>query len=52
MSYLNWLDTLRVIRHEYLYGLDIVEESLEDAEDAYKASKFIDKIAIILKSGF
>ena len=51
INYVNWLDTLRVIRHESLYGLDIVEESLEDAEDAHnKASKFIDKIANILKS--
>lgn len=50
MSYVNWLDTLRVIRHESLYGLEIVEESLEDAEDAYeKASKFIDKVARILE---
>lgn len=49
INYVNWLDTLRVIRHESLYGLEIVEESLEDAEDAYeKASKFIDKVARIL----
>ena len=52
INYVNWLDTLRVIRHESLYGLEIVEESLEDAEDAYeKASKFIDKVARILDKG-
>ena len=51
MSYINWLDTLRVVRHESLYGLDIVDESLGDAEDSYnKASKFIDRVAHILKS--
>ena len=50
MSYVNWLDTLRTIRHESLYGLEIVEETSEDAEDALdKASKFIEKIASILK---
>ena len=50
MSYVNWLDTLRTIRHESLYGLEIVEENSEDAEDALdKASKFIDKVAGILK---
>ncbi len=49
ISHVNWLDTLRVIRHESLYGLDIVDESLEDAEDSYdKASRFIDRILHIL----
>jgi len=48
MSYVNWLDT-RVIRHESLYGLEIVEESPEDAQDAYeKAFKFIDRVVWIL----
>ena len=50
MSYVNWLDTLRTIRHESLYGLEIVEETSEDAEDALeKASRFIEKITSILE---
>ena len=49
-SYVNWLDTLRTIRHESLYGLEIAEETSEEAEDALeKASRFIEKIASIVK---
>lgn len=49
ISFVNWLDTLRVVRHESLYGLDIVDESSSEAEDSYdKASRFIEKIDEIL----
>jgi len=49
ISFVNWLDTLRVVRHESLYGLDIVDESPHEAEDSYdKASRFIEKIDNIL----
>lgn len=50
MNFINWLDTLRVERHETLYGLDIIDVTKEEAEDSYKkAVRFIDKIADILE---
>ncbi len=49
MNFVNWLDDLRVVIHESLYGLDIVEDSSCEAEDSYdKASRFIEKIAKVL----
>ena len=50
MNYINWLDSLRVDRHESLYGLEPDESTRDEAEDAYaKAQKFIDKINEIIK---
>lgn len=50
MNYVTWLDTLRVDRHASLYGLDIMEVTLEEADDAYlKASNFVKKITDILE---
>lgn len=50
VNFVAWLDTLRVDRHETLYGLDIKEVSREEAEDSYsKALKFVDIIEEILK---
>ena len=49
-NYINWLDSLRVDRHESLYGLEKMDVTQEDANDSYqKASKFIQKIEEILK---
>lgn len=50
ISFINWLDTLRVERHETLYGLDLIDVTKEEGEDSYKkAVRFIDKIADILE---
>lgn len=50
ISFINWLDTLRVERHETLYGLDLIDVTKDEAEDSYKkAARFIDKIADILE---
>jgi uncharacterized protein (UPF0332 family) len=49
INYVNWLDTLRVDRHETLYGLDIIDVSKDEAEDALsKGLKFVEKINEIL----
>jgi uncharacterized protein (UPF0332 family) len=49
MNFVNWLDDLRVVRHESLYGLEIMEDSSYEAEDSYdKASQFIEKIVQVL----
>jgi uncharacterized protein (UPF0332 family) len=49
INYVNWLDTLRVERHESLYGLEILHVTKEEAEDSLsKASRFVDKISEIL----
>jgi len=49
-NYINWLDNLRVDRHESLYGLERTKVTLQEAEDSYfKAQKFITKIEDILK---
>ena len=51
ITFVNWLNTLRVARHESLYGLDMIDVSKVDAEDSYdKASRFVDKILHILES--
>lgn len=50
INYVNWLDFLRVERHETLYGLDIIDVSKDEAEDALsKGLKFIEKINGILE---
>ena len=50
INFINWLDTLRVERHETLYGLDLIDVTKDEAEDSYKkAVRFIDKIANILE---
>jgi uncharacterized protein (UPF0332 family) len=50
ISYVNWLDSLRVERHESLYGLDVIDFSKDEAEDALgKAMKFVKKISDIIK---
>ena len=50
ISYVNWLDTLRVERHVSLYGLDVIDVSKDEAEDALgKAMKFVKKVTSILK---
>jgi uncharacterized protein (UPF0332 family) len=52
INFVNWLDDLRVVRHESLYGLDIVEDSSCEAEDSYdKASRFIEKVDMLLDTG-
>ncbi len=49
INYVNWLDSLRVERHETLYGLDIIDVSKEETEDALsKGLKFVEKIIDIL----
>ncbi|UCG68297.1 MAG: HEPN domain-containing protein [Thermoplasmata archaeon] len=49
INYVNWLDSLRVERHETLYGLDIIDVSKEEAEDALsKGLKFVEKVTEIL----
>jgi uncharacterized protein (UPF0332 family) len=51
MNFINWLDTLRAVRHESLYGLDVTEVTREEAEDAHrKALGFVDRIGEILKA--
>ena len=51
INYVNWLDSLRVERHETLYGLDIIDVSKEEAEDALsKGLKFVEKIIAILEN--
>lgn len=51
ITFVNWLNTLRVVRHESLYGLDMIDVPKEDAEDSYdKASRFVEKISQILKT--
>ncbi len=50
-NFVNWLDTLRVDRHESLYGLEILDITREEAEDSYnKAMKFVDEIENILNN--
>ncbi len=52
INYVNWLDSLRVERHETLYGLDIIDVLKEEAEDALsKGLKFVEKIINILEKG-
>ena len=49
INYVNWLDSLRVERHETLYGLDIIDVTKDEAEDALsKGLKFVEKIDGIL----
>jgi uncharacterized protein (UPF0332 family) len=49
VSYVNWLDSLRIERHESLYGLDVIEVSKDEAEDALgKAMKFVKKVADLI----
>jgi len=49
INYVNWLDALRVERHETLYGLESIHVSKEEAEDSLsKASRFVEKISEIL----
>ena len=50
INYVNWLDSLRVERHETLYGLDIIDVLKEEAEYALsKGLKFVEKIINILE---
>ncbi|MEE8167527.1 MAG: HEPN domain-containing protein [Candidatus Hydrothermarchaeales archaeon] len=47
-SYVHWLDTYRVARHEALYGLEKADYSDTDASDALmKAKKFLKAFAKI-----
>jgi uncharacterized protein (UPF0332 family) len=49
VSYVNWLDSLRIERHESLYGLDVIDVSKDEAEDALgKAMKFVKKVADLI----
>ncbi len=49
INYVNWLDSLRIERHESLYGLDLIDVSKEEAEDALsKGLKFVEKVTEIL----
>lgn len=49
INYVNWLDSLRVERHETLYGLDLIDVSKEEAEDALsKGLKFVEKVTELL----
>jgi uncharacterized protein (UPF0332 family) len=49
ISYVNWLDSLRVERHVSLYGLDVIDVTKDEAEDALgKAMKFVKKVSDIL----
>lgn len=49
INYVNWLNSLRVERHETLYGLDIIDVTKDEAEDALsKGLKFVEKINGIL----
>ncbi len=48
-NYINWLDTLRVERHVSLYGLDLIDVTKEEAEEALsKGLKFVKKITEVL----
>ncbi len=45
VDHLSWLDTLRVDRHEALYGLEVREVIREEAEESLrKALEFVKKI--------
>jgi len=49
INYVNWLDSLRVERHETLYGLELIDVSKEEAEDALgKGLKFVEKVTELL----
>lgn len=49
INYVNWLDSLRVERHETLYGLELIDVSKEEAEDALsKGLKFVEKVTDLL----
>ena len=49
-NYISWLDTMRVERHESLYGLERAEVTREEAEDSHeKAGKFVERIREIFK---
>jgi uncharacterized protein (UPF0332 family) len=49
INYVNWLDSLRVERHETLYGLELIDVSKEEAEDALsKGLKFVEKVNELL----
>jgi uncharacterized protein (UPF0332 family) len=52
INFVAWLDALRAVRHESLYGLDITVVTREEAEGSLdKALKFVDKIAGTLRKG-
>lgn len=49
INYVNWLDSMRVERHETLYGLELIDVSKEEAEDALsKGLKFLEKVTDLL----
>jgi uncharacterized protein (UPF0332 family) len=46
---ISWLDTYRVERHQWFYGLDGISVEPEDSEDALdRANRFIDKISTLI----
>ncbi len=50
VNHLSWLDSMRIDRHEALYGLEVREVSREDAEESLRrASEFVEKIEDELK---
>ncbi|MFQ5910258.1 MAG: HEPN domain-containing protein [Thermoplasmata archaeon] len=50
VNYLSWLDSMRIDRHEALYGLEVREVSREEAKESLRrASEFVGEIEDRLK---
>lgn len=50
VNYLSWFDSMRIDRHEALYGLEVREVSCEEAEESLRrASEFVGEIEDRLK---
>jgi uncharacterized protein (UPF0332 family) len=51
LNHVNWLNSMRVERHETLYGLERKDVTREEAEDSYRnASMFIEEIKTKMKN--